>query len=119
MEIRVINSPITIVELTKLAQQQFGNLIKATIDIEKGVMALGGDLHADEEQLLLDKGSLQQRLWGINLYPTKFGTPEFIEFDSMINLRPSQGNMSRGIDDPTIREKVRQVIAQLVTEDAG
>lgn len=99
-----------------MARQQFGNFIKATVDVKKQLMALGGDLHADEEQLLLEKGSDQADLWGINLYPAKFGQADFIEFDSMINLRPSQGNMSRGIDSPAIENQVKKVVQKLVVK---
>lgn len=80
-------------------------------------MAVGGDLHADEEQLLLEKGSRQQELWGINLYPRKFGTDDFIEFDSMINLRPSQNNMTRGVEDSKIRRRIIDVVLTLVQEE--
>lgn len=114
MNIRIISSPIGIDEVDKMAAQQFGNLIKATVDVKKQIMALGGDLHADEEQLLLEKGSDQRDLWGINLYPAKFGKVDFIEFDSMINLRPSQGNMSRAVNDPTIRKRIKKVVLKLV-----
>ena len=114
MEIRIIDKQISVEELAKLAQQQFGNLIKATVDVRRKVMALGGDLHADEEQLLLGKGSSQQDLWGINLYPARFGTDDFIEFDSMINLRPSQGNMSRGVEDIKVQEQIEKVVAELI-----
>ena len=114
MEIRLIETPITIDVVTKLAQEQFGDIIKAAVDIDKGVMALGGDLHADEEELLLDKGSEQKNLWGINLYPAKFGTPDFIEFDSMINLRPSQGNTSRSVEDEDIQKQIVEVVEKLV-----
>ncbi len=80
-------------DLAKMATSQFLDLIKAVVDIEKRSMAVGGELHADEEAVLLDGGSAQKDLWGINLYPGKTGD-EFIEFDSMINLRPSCGNRS-------------------------
>jgi len=92
--------------------RSFG-LVKAVVDIEKKIMALGGELHADEEVLLLDRGSKQQDLWGINLYPDKTGD-DLIEFDSMINLRPSFGNRSRGVDDPKIRERVVAIVRELV-----
>lgn len=115
MNIRIISSPVSIDEVDQMAKQQFGNLIKATVDLKKQIMALGGDLHADEEQLLLEKGSNQSDLWGINLYPAKLGKADFIEFDSMINLRPSQGNMSRGVDDPAIQNQIRKVVFKLVT----
>ena len=91
----------------------FGNLVKAVVDIEKGIMAIGGELHADEESLLLEKGSKQLHLWGINLYPELQGN-DFIEFDSVINLRPMQGNRTRGIDNVQLRQKIREIVNKLI-----
>ena len=76
-------------------------------------MAVGGDLHADDEAMLLADGSRQRDLWGINLYPGESGS-DWIEFDSMINLRPRQGNRSRGVDDEQIRARIREVVGCLV-----
>jgi hypothetical protein len=106
---KIIKKPITVSELNKLAQQRFGNLVKAVVDVKKEIMAVDGELHADEEALLLEKGSRQENLWGINLYPELKGA-DFIEFDSMINLRPSVNNMTRGIDDPKIRKKIVKIV---------
>ncbi|MCM8789506.1 MAG: DUF5674 family protein [Candidatus Omnitrophica bacterium] len=91
----------------------FGNFIKAVLDIEKKIMAIGGELHSDEEALLLENGSQQRNLWGINLYPEAQGD-DFIEFDSVINLRPTQGNRSRGVDDALIRQKIKEVVNSLI-----
>ena len=91
----------------------FGNLVKAVVDIEKKIMALGGELHADEEAALLEDGSKQRHLWGINLYPELQGD-EFIEFDSVINLRPAQGNRTRGVDDAQIRQKIKEIVNSLI-----
>ena len=117
MEIKIITSPIQIAEVAALAKQQFGDLIKATVDINQHLIALGGDLHADEEQLLLEQGSLQQNLWGINLYPAEFGSDKFIEYDSMINLRPSQGNRSRGVEDPNTRAEIKKVVETIIVKE--
>lgn len=89
-------------------------MVKGVVDIEKGIMALGGELHADEEAFLLEQGSQQRDLWGINLYPGLAGGPDFLEFDSMINIRPSQNNRSRGVEDPAIRIKVEVIVRKLV-----
>jgi hypothetical protein len=87
--------------------------VKAVVDIERGIMAVGGELHADEEALLLQNGSQQRHLWGTNLYPELSGE-EFIEFDSLINLRPAQDNRTRGVEDVRTREKVKAVVKKLV-----
>lgn len=114
MSILCIETGIKIEELKKRAKSQFKDrLVKAVVDVEKGIMAIGGAMHCDEESLLLEQGSSQQNLWGINIYPEKVGE-EFIEYDSMINLRPSQGNYSRGVDNPQIREKITQIVSNLV-----
>jgi hypothetical protein len=110
---KVVDKKIHIQELKDLAKEMFGNLIKAVVDVEKEIMVVNAELHADEEQYLLEKGSKQENLWGVNLYPEKTGG-DFIEFDSMINLRPSQGNLSRGVDDPKVRQKIIKIINKLV-----
>ena len=94
---QIIKDAITIKELKKMSEKMFGGLVKAVVDIEKKIMAVDAELHADEEYMLLEQGSQQEYLWGINLYPDKMGTDDFIEFDSVINLRPSIGNRSRGV----------------------
>ncbi|MEK7077261.1 MAG: DUF5674 family protein, partial [Patescibacteria group bacterium] len=97
----------------EIAKSQFGNLVKAVVDVEKGVIAIGGELHTDEEAVLLDDGSRQEHLWGINLYPEETGE-EFIEFDSMINVRPSSGNRSRGVESEDIREKIKVIVSKFI-----
>lgn len=102
---RIVQESITLEELKKIAQAKFGNLVKAVIDVERGVMAIDGELHADEEAFLIENGSKTENLWGINLYP-EYEKEKLIEFDSLINLKPSQGNRSRSIDIPEVREKI-------------
>ena len=96
-----------------MAEERFGNMVKAVIDVEKEIMAVDAELHADEEALLLEKGSRQEDLWGINIYP-EMSENERIEFDSMINLRPSQGNRTRGVDAPEIRQKIIKIVNKRV-----
>lgn len=116
MAITIIKSSVTRLELANIAEGQFGDLVKAVVDVEQGIMAIGGELHADEEILLVEEEqSKRENLWGINLYPKKEGS-EFIEFDSMINLKPSLGNRSRGVEDPAIREKITGIVGKLVVK---
>ena len=110
---QVITTPVDRGVLKTLASECFGDMVKAVVDIERGIMAIGGELHADEEQMLLEQGSKQEHLWGINLYPNTM-TADWLEFDSMINLRPSQGNRSRGVDDPDLQERIRSVVSSLI-----
>jgi len=91
----------------------FGNLVKAVVDIEKKIMVIDAELHSDEEALLIESGSKQKDLWGINLYP-EIQDDSWIEFDSMINLRPSQGNRSRNVDNPEIRKKIIKIVNNLI-----
>ena len=112
---KIVKYKIELKELQEMAANSFGNLVKAVVDTENEIMAVDAELHSDEEALLLENGSKQNDLWGINLYPGIEGD-SFIEFDSMINLRPSQGNRSRGIDDIEIRQKVKAIVDKLVAK---
>jgi hypothetical protein len=106
-------NPVSLDEIRQLAGQRFGDLVKGVVDLERGIMLLDAELHADQEAELLGDGSAQQDLWGINLYPEVEG-PDWLEFDSMINLRPSFGNRSRGVDDAATRETIAEVVNRLV-----
>jgi len=94
----------------------FGDLVKAVVDIEKEIMVVDAELHADEESILLEQGSNQEDLWGINIYPEFVGDKRWIEFDSMINFRPSWGNRSRSVDDPKIQKRIINIVNKLVTK---
>ena len=109
----IVRDRISLADLEVIAKAQFGDLVKAVVDIERGVMAIGGELHADEEALLLEDGSTQRHLWGINLYPA-ISDESWIEFDSMINIRPSYGNRSRSVDDAETRKAIAAVVGRLV-----
>ena len=104
---------ITLPELKTMAAAMFGDMVKVVVDVERRVMAVDAELHADEEAALLERGSRQADLWGINLYPDMRGE-DFVEFDSMINLRPARGNRSRGVEDPALRERIVAVVDELV-----
>jgi len=107
------DEPVSMEELRALAQSRFGDMVKGVVDLERRVMLLDADLHADQEAALLGEGSAQRHLWGINLYPDLEG-PDWLEFDSMINLRPSSGNRSRGVDDPATQDAIRTLVDELV-----
>ena len=110
---KVIEQAISLAELREMAERSFGDLVKAVVDVERSIMAVDADLHADQEGELLAKGSKQENLWGINLYPDQEGDG-FVEFDSMINIRPGQGNRSRGVESAETREAIRRVVERLV-----
>ena len=105
--------PVSLDDLRLLARGRFGDMVKGVVDLTLGIMLLDADMHADEEAELLAGGSAQRDLWGINLYPD-LADPDWLEFDSMINLRPSFGNRSRGVDDPSIRAAIASLVGRLV-----
>lgn len=111
---QLVSTPLPLSELRTIALTRFGDMVKAVVDVEKRVMVIDADMHADEEAELLGMGSDQKNLWGINLYPELFGTVDFLEFDSMINLRPSSGNMTRGVEDEALQERIREIIGALI-----
>ena len=115
-DIKICDKILSLDQVRQIAQETFGDMAKAVIDIERGIVAVGGELHADAEQLLLEQGSKQENLWGINLYPDN-SKEEFIEFHSLINIRPSAGNRSQGIEDKTIQDRIRQIIFSMLKED--
>lgn len=117
MSLVFVRSPIMRGALAEAATSQFGDMIKAVVDVRRRVMVIGGELHSDEEAALLEDGSRQEDLWGINLYPGETGD-DWIEFDSMINVRPSQANRSRGVDDERLRLVIRRIVDELVTLDS-
>jgi hypothetical protein len=110
---RIVRESITLDGLRQLAVDQFGDFVKAVVDVREGTVAVGGELTADEEAVLLEQGARQADLWGINVYPDR-PTTERVEFDSMINVRPAQGNRSRSVDDPGIQQRIRDIVARLV-----
>lgn len=111
---KIVEKEISLEELKQMSGNMFGEIVKAVVDIQKEIMAVDAMLHSDQEEALLETGSEQKNLWGINFHPNKYPTKEWIEFDSMINLRPSQGNRSRSVDNITTQEIIRKIVAQLV-----
>lgn len=111
---KIVADKITLKELKKMGEKSFNGLVKAVVDVEKEIMLVDAEFHADEEDFLIKNGSRQENLWGINLYPDKTGD-EFLEFDSMINIRPSYGNKTRGVDDLKIQQKIKEIVFKLTT----
>jgi len=105
----IITKTLSLDELKRMAAAMFGDMVKAVVDIDRGIIAIDAELHSDLEALLIEDGSKQKDLWGINLYPEINGDG-FIEFDSMINMRPLQGNRSRGVDNEDTRKKIIEVV---------
>ncbi len=113
---KIIKKSIKKTELAEMAKEGFGDLIKAAVDIEQQIMAVGGEMHADAEVLLVEKaGSKRKDIWGINIYLEK-DPGEWIEFDSMINLKPASGNRSRGVEDEAVRIKIMDLVRKLIVD---
>jgi len=112
---KLVDKKISLDELKKMSARIFGGLVKAVVDVKKEIMAVDASMHADEESFLLQNGSQQDDLWGINLYPNIKGN-DFIEFDSMINVRPNLNNLSRNIKDEKLRDKIITIVNKLITK---
>ena len=112
---RIIDK-ISISELKEVAGKMFGELVKADVDVERQIVVIDMPMHYDGEQVLLEQGSKQGNIWGINLHPYDYGSDDFIEFDSMINIRPSQGNPSRDVLDETLLARITEIISGVVHE---
>ncbi len=112
-DILLLRRRIAPAELDRLVQAHFGDMVKYVVDIRRGVIAIGGGLHAEAEQALLDDGSEQDDLWGANYFPAK-GREECVQFTSLINIRPARGNRGMFIEDAGIREQVRGLTFDLV-----
>jgi len=113
--IEIITEPTTLAHLIQVAERTFGDLglVKAVVDVERQVMAIGGGLHVDEQAVLLNAGSRQRDVWGINLYPDQFGSADWLEFDSIVNLRPPT-NRSRSVQEPATQARIIAVVRSLV-----
>ncbi|MCL2094931.1 DUF5674 family protein [Candidatus Saccharibacteria bacterium] len=107
---------ISVGELKQMAEKMFGNFVKADVDVEQKIIVVDAELHADMEAFMLENGSKQEDLWGINLHPEDYGTDDFVEFDSMINIRPRQGNRSRYVEDAGLREQILAIVGEVVSE---
>ena len=112
---QILHEPISREDLRRLAGNTFGDMIKCVADVRNGILAIDADLHADLERLLLENGSAQEDLWGFNLW-VEAEEDEFIEFDSLINIRSWQGNPSRDVLDPERREAIKKIVSQFITE---
>lgn len=110
---QILAEPVTKEDLQKIAEKMFGNLVKAVVDVGRDIVAIDAELHVDLAELLVENGSTNKDLWGVNIYPAATGD-DWLEFDSMINLKPNFGNRSRGVEDPVLRERIMTVIKKFV-----
>ena len=109
----IVRDSLKLEDLKQMAARMFGDLVKAVVDVDRELLAVDAELHADLEAALLEDGSEQRSVWGINLYPA-VPSDQFIEFDSMINMRPSQANTSRGVEDEATRQKIIAIVQRRI-----
>lgn len=113
--IKIVEDKISFRELQVMSQELFGDYVKVVVGVAQSIAAFGGELHADEEAELLKQGSKQEDLWGANFYPDK-SEDERVAFDSMINVRPSQDNRSRSVESEELRNKIRKIINEMISQ---
>ena len=107
---------ISISELKELSSKMMDDLVKADVDVNKKIIVIDAPMHVDMETYLLENGSNNEDIWGINLHPYEYGTEKFIEFDSMINLKPRYGNRSRYVEDENIRGKIIDIVNEVIVD---
>lgn len=112
-DIVTLTGPIDPAVLRALVDRFFEDMVKYVVDVERGVVAVGGELHSDAEAVLLEDGSRQRDLWGANYYPGR-GPDGCIEFTSLINIRPAEGNRSMELEDERLRACVRDVTFEFI-----
>ncbi|HHE38786.1 MAG TPA: hypothetical protein ENL20_09480 [Candidatus Cloacimonetes bacterium] len=110
---KIITEPTSLSELWLAREVGFEDMMKMVVDVEQEIIGADAELHADLEALLLEHGSKQYNLWGINIYPDQ-SDDSFIEFTALINIRPSQNNRSMEVEDPHIRDKIREICNNLL-----
>ena len=113
MDIKIIRQKITKSELEDLAKEIYVEMVKGVADIERGIIALGGEWHMDADEVLIKDGSAQENLWGFNIYLNK-PKEERLEYNSLINIRPKQSNKSMEIESEELKNKILEIVSNLV-----
>ena len=113
MKIKVIENEISLQEVIELAQEFYGTMIKGVVDIENEILALGGEYHMDANNVLIENGSKQPNVWGFNINFEKSGD-DWIEYTSLINIRPAQGNRTMELADENLRNRIKEIINKKV-----
>ena len=112
---RILDAPITKPELIRSSTNFIDeDAVKGAVDIKRGLLAVDSPMHYDCEQLLIENGSDQYDIWGINLYLDEDNIDDLVEFDSMINIRPAQGNRTRSVEDPAIQSQIKTIVSKWI-----
>jgi len=112
----IVDRIIPMGELKQIASGLYVEMVKAVADVDAGILAIDAELHSDLEYLLIENGSDPNSLWGFNIFPDLFVTEDFIEFDSLINIRPRQNNCSRDVEDASVRQSIRDIVNKHFSE---
>ena len=106
----IIKEPTPLKDISQNHNHYFNTMVKIVVDIDQHLIALDAELHADLEQLLLENGSKQENLWGANIYLDD----GHIEFTSLINIRPAQGNKKMEIENPVVKKQIEDIVCKLI-----
>ena len=111
----LIDQAISLDKLKEIVSIGYGNMVKAVADMDKGLLVIGHEMHFEGEEYLLDQGSEQKNLWGFNIYPDS-AKQDWFEFNSMINIRPNDGNKSHGVESEMVQAKIKEIVYKLIQE---
>jgi len=109
MTIHIVRQRATEKEINEMLEE-LKTYIKLAVDVERNILAGGGEYHADCEEVLLEDGSRQEDIWGADWYPEH----RKVEFGALINIRPRQGNRSMEIEDPKLRDRIETITRALL-----
>ena len=114
MIVKVIDQKITESELREIAKDFYVDMIKGVVDIEREILAMGGEYHIDANTVLIENGSRQQDVWGFNWYFDR-ASDESVEYVSLINIRPAQGNRAMEVQDASLRDTMKTIILKYLS----
>jgi len=112
--IKIIDKKIPENELREIAKNFYTDMIKGVVDVERGILAVGGEYHMDANMILIEGGSKQQDIWGFNWYFDRTGD-ERVEYVSLINIRPAQGNRTMEVQDASLRDIMKMLILKYLS----
>ena len=114
MNIKIINDKISEKELREIAKDFYGNMVKGVVDVEREILAMGGEYHMDANEILTKNKSKQQDIWGFNWYFDK-SEDERIEYVSLINIRPGQDNRKMEVQNVFLRDRMKSIILKYLS----